>query len=474
MFEKKHYINGNWVPGRSGTFIEVENPSTNRIIAKVPRGNQEDVNDAVTAAREAFKTWQYSSLETRLTLMEKVVQGLNARRGEIIETITKELGTPYKVSRDIHTDPFLLEAATFIETARNFNYESQRPHSIVCHEPVGVVVGLTPWNFPLEQIEKKVVPALLAGNCIVLKPSQLTPLTAYILAELIDEAGYPKGVFNMLTGTGNEMGKLLASREDVDMVSFTGSTGAGREVARMGLTNIKKLALELGGKSAAVVLPDADYEMAVKSVLDNVYLNSGQTCNATTRIVIPRKEQNKIEKLILQQTENYKFGPAEDKDTDIATLSSKKQYDKVKQYIEIGIAEGARMLLGEIPCEPQPGKGYYVKPVVFSDVTSKMRIAQEEIFGPVLVIQAYDTKEEAVEIANDSAYGLGGSVFGSPQEALEVARKIRTGSIYVNDGLWDVNSPFGGYKQSGLGREGGPEGYAEFLEIKTIYTQQKL
>ena len=466
MDVRKLYIDGAWVEGETGAMIDIEDPATHEVVARVPRGSEKDVDKAVQAARKAFETWQYTPLETRVELMKKVVAGLKSRRQELIETITKELGSPYTVSADVHTDPFLLEAEHYIEVAANFQYEVRRNTSVVRREPVGVVGGLTPWNFPLEQIEKKVVPALLAGNCVVLKPSQFTPLTAYILTEEIDKAGYPHGVFNLVTGRGGEVGNALSLHPDVDMISFTGSTDAGREVARMGLTNIKKIALELGGKSAAVFLKGGDWENGVKGVLDTVMLNAGQTCNALTRTLVPRDELAKAEEILVRQAAEYKFGPMDDPATTLGPLSSRKQFDRVKKYIELGIEEGARVLIGGVP---EDNGSYVAEPTIFSDVTRNMRIAQEEIFGPVLVVLPYDTVEEAVEIANDSIYGLAGAVYGPEEEANMVARQMKTGTVYVNEGQWDVASPFGGYKQSGLGREGGVEGYEEFLEVKTIY-----
>lgn len=471
--EKKLYIDGQWVPGSSGAFIDIENPATNEIIARVPRGNAQDVERAVQAAKRAFITWQHAPLSERVERMKQVVAALERNYDRLVDTVTAELGSPKKVSRSVHVDPFLLEAKVFIENASKFHYEVQRPNSIVRFEPVGIVAGLTPWNFPLEQIEKKVVPALLAGNCVVLKPSQTTPLTAYLLAEAIEEAGYPRGVFNLVTGAGGEVGDALASHMDVDMLSFTGSTDAGREVARKSMCNIKRVALELGGKSAAVVLPGGDHKLAVRAVLDTVWLNSGQTCNALTRMVVPRSELKAIEDEIVAQTAHYKLGDPDSEEADIGTMSSKKLYDRVRTYIKVGMEEGAQVLLGELPPETCE-KGYYISPVVFTQVRRDMRIAQEEIFGPVLVVIPYDTEEEALEIANDSIYGLAGAVFGPADKANAFARDMRTGTVYVNDGEWDVYSPFGGYKQSGIGREGGLEGYEEFLEVKTLYTHEKI
>jgi len=464
---EKLYINGEWVEGSSGKFIDIENPADKSIIARVPRGNAEDVEKAVKAAREAFKTWQFSHIKYRIELMKKVVEGLKQNIEYMTETVVKELGCGYNFAKETHIKSFVGEAENYVRIAEKYNFETRLKKSIIRREPVGVVGGLTPWNFPLEQIVKKVIPALLAGNCVVLKPSQITPLTAYILTDMIDKAGFPKGTFNLISGKGAEVGNVLAAHKDVDMISFTGSTAGGREVARLALRNIKKIALELGGKSAAIILKGGDYNFGVKSTLDTVYFNTGQTCNAFTRLLVPKEDMEEIEKIIIEQTQNYKFGDPRDKNVDVGPLASNKQFDKVKRYIEIGIKEGAKMLLGEIPQNCK--EGYYVKPVVFTNVSNDMVIAQEEIFGPVLCVIPYDNVYEAVDIANDSIYGLSGAVFGPEKQANEVARKIRTGSIFVNEGGWDVNAPFGGYKQSGIGREGGVEGFEEFLEIKTIY-----
>lgn len=464
---EKLYINGEWVASESNEFIEVENPANKEIIARVPRGNKEDVNKAVIAARDAFIEWQYSKMEDRISLMEKVVKGLRENVEYMADTVVKELGCGYEFSRDTHIVAYIDEAENYLKIAREFQEEEKLPKSIVRREPVGVIGCLTPWNFPLEQIVKKVIPAILAGNCVVLKPSQVTPLTAYILAGIIDEAGFPKGVFNLVAGRGGEVGNELSSHKYVDMVSFTGSTEGGAQVAKLAAESIKKVVLELGGKSAAIYLEGGDLNLAVKSVLDTVYLNTGQTCNAYTRLLVPENRLKEVEDLIVEETKKYKFGNPSDKSVDVGPLASKKQFDKVKEYIEIGIKEGGRLLVGQVPESDEDG--YYVGPVVFTDVDNSMTLAQEEVFGPVLVIISYSSKEEAIEIANDSEFGLAGAVFGPEDEANEVARKIRTGSIYVNNGEWDLDAPFGGYKKSGIGREGGYEGFKEFFEIKTIY-----
>ena len=466
MDNYKLYINGQWTDSESEKTISVENPETHETIATVPRSCEADVNKAVDAAKKAFATWQFTSLNERLALMEKVLEGMRRRRQELIDVISAELGCPVKIAAEVHTDPFLLETANYIETAKNFVYEERRDTSIVRLEPVGVVAGLTPWNFPLEQVEKKVVPALLAGCCVVLKPSQYTPLTAYLLTELIDEAGYPAGVFNLVTGCGPEVGNALALHPDVDMLSFTGSTAAGREVARLALSNIKRIALELGGKSAAILLKGGDWAYGIKAVLDTVVLNAGQTCNALTRLLIPAESQDEVHAKILEILAQYKKGRNSHPETDIGPLASRKQFERVKGYIQLGIDEGYVPLTGGVPTQD---KDYIIEPTVFVGVSPDARIAQEEIFGPVLVVIPYRTVDEAVEIANGSIYGLAGAVYGPDEEANAVARQLRTGSVYVNHGQWDVKAPFGGYKQSGIGREGAAEGYAEFLEVKTIY-----
>ena len=464
---EKLYINGEWIGGHSGKFIDVENPSNKEIIAKVPRGDKEDVDKAVKAARNAFEAWENTPMEARISIMSKVVNSMKENVEYMAETVVKELGSGYEFSKSTHIEDFIDEAENYLKIAENYEFETKLKKSIIRREPVGVIGCLTPWNFPLEQIVKKVFPAILAGNTVVLKPSQTTPLTAYLLADYIDKSGLPKGVFNLVSGRGGEVGNALASHEDVDMISFTGSTSGGREVSRLAIEGIKKIVLELGGKSPTIVLKGGDYDLAVKSTLDTVFLNSGQTCNAFTRLLVPRDEIENIEGIVKEQSKGYKVGDPSDKSVDIGPLASQKQYDKVKRYIEIGLEEGAKRIVGTDPKEPKDG--YYIDPTVFTDVNNDMTIAREEIFGPVLCIIPYDTEKDAIKIANDTEYGLAGAVFGPDEKANEVARKIKTGSIYVNEGEWDMNAPFGGYKKSGMGREGGIQGFEEFLEIKSIY-----
>ena len=464
----KLFIDGSWVRPFSGEMIEVENPADRTIIGLVPRGSEADVNLAVEAASRAFKAWAAMPVEDRILYMQDVLDYMELNRETLIDIEVKELGAPRDWAERAHVKMPIGRLKNYIELMKTFEFEDQLDYSVVVKEPIGVVGCITPWNYPLGQVMQKIVPAILCGNTVVLKPSQMTPLSAMILAKGFEEAGLPRGVFNLVTGKAGEVGNVLAKHPKVDMISFTGSTVAGKEVGKLALDTVKRVALELGGKSANIILEGADYEVAVRSGLSSCYDNTGQTCAAWTRMLVPRELKNEIEALIIKVTEEYVVGDPTDSNTNIGPLASRKQYDKVRKYIELGIAEGAKVLLGEVP-EAEPGQGYFVKPFVFTDVDNKMTIAQEEIFGPVICIIAYDTVEEAIEIANDSVYGLAGAVFGPEEEAKRVARALRTGTVYINNGRRDVNAPFGGYKQSGIGREGGPYGVEEFLELKACF-----
>ena len=467
----KLYINGKWVVSHSNDTIEVENPADMSIIAKVPRGNEKDVNEAVEAASQAFEGWRTTPSEKRMEYLQRALEDFSAKKDEILDLEVKELGAPPAFAMDSHVIGPIKRYENFMKIAKDFKYEEELNHAKVLKEPVGVVACLTPWNYPLGQVIQKVIPALLTGNTVVLKPSQNTPLTAYLLAQSFDSAGLPAGVFNLITGAGSEVGNIMASHPKVDMVSFTGSTSGGKEVAKLAIDSVKKISLELGGKSANVILEGADYKAAVERGLSSTFYNTGQTCAALTRMIVPKDDLKEIEQLIIEESKNFKVGSPDEQDTDIGPLSSKKQFDKVKKYLEVGLEEGAKLLIGEIP--ENHSEGYYVKPAVFTDVKNSMRIAQEEIFGPVMVIIPYDDVDEAVRIANDSIYGLSGAVFGPQEKAEEVAKKIRTGSVYVNSGRFDALAPFGGYKQSGIGREGGYYGIEEFLESKSYFAKQK-
>ncbi|NLI65236.1 MAG: aldehyde dehydrogenase family protein [Tissierellia bacterium] len=460
------YINGEWVSPSSKEKIQVENPATKEYFGSVPAANEEDVNRAVAAAKEAFKTWQFTPLEDRIRLLTALVEELTLRIDDMAQVIVKELGCGFKFARNIHVIPYIEDIKNYLTIIHDYDFEERFDEFIILKEPVGVVGALTPWNYPLGQIIKKLSPALLTGNTMVLKPSQKTPLVAFMLAEAIDKVKFPKGVFNLVSGRGSEVGNVLARHKDIDMITFTGSTKGGIEVYKIAAEDVKRVTLELGGKSASIILKGADHRLALSKTLDKMYFNTGQSCSAYSRLLVPREEKEEIEKLIIEMTKDYKFGDPRDPDTIIGPVASKQQFDKVSYYIRKGLEEGARLILGEVPKE---SKGYYIGPTVFTDVDNSMEIARNEIFGPVLCIIPYDRVEEAIEIANDSVYGLSGAIFGPEEEALDVARRIRTGTIVINHGVQLHKGAFGGYKHSGLGREGGKYGLEEFIEIKTMF-----
>lgn len=466
MREYKLFIGGKWVEGHSGQWIEVENPATGEIFAKVPAGDETDVNRAVSAAQAALKVWRGYSAEERAILLEKVADYLDDHLDEIAEMVTKELGAPVSMAKDWHCSPAPDEARYFAQMARTFEYDSAVPGAIIAREPVGIVAGMTPWNYPLDQITIKIFPALAAGNVVILKPSQYTPLVSYFVAKAIEHAGFPCGVFNLITGRGGEVGNVLAAHPDIQMISFTGSTKAGREVGCLALNNIKKITLELGGKSPAVLLCDGDLATAVNVTLTDCFMNTGQTCSALTRLLVPRGRLAEVEAEIIRRSQDFKVGDPTDPETAVGPLIHKNAFRKVKRYIELGLAEGAKIIVGQVPEERE--RGYYVSPVVFSEVDSSMRIAQEEIFGPVLCLLPYDAEEEALAIANDSPYGLSGAVFGEEKHAIAFARKIESGGVRINEGALTLGAPFGGYKQSGIGREYCQTQFEEYLEIKSI------
>lgn len=461
------YINGRWMKSNSDEMIEVENPSTREIIGRVPSSNETDVIIAVEYANKAFETWQYSPVSQRTELMNKLCHNLTEKIDLMAETIRDELGCGINYAKDIQVKPYIEDIKNYIRIIESYQFQEEFEGYTVVKEPTGVVGALTPWNFPLGQILKKIVPAILTGNTVVLKPSQQTPLVSYILAQAIHESGFPPGVFNLVTGKGGKVGDLIARHKNIAMISFTGSTQGGIEVAKIALDDVKKIALELGGKSPSIVLKGADLNLAVKKTLDKVYHNTGQVCSAYSRLLIPEEYKETIEKMVIEETKQYRFGNPRDPETIIGTLSSKKQFDKVTSYIQKGVQEGARLLMGDIPTDYT--NGYYVGPTVFTDVDNNMTIARDEIFGPVLCIITYKDEEDAVKIANDTRYGLSGAVFGPEEDARKIARRIKTGTIVINEGMQTHRAPFGGYKHSGIGREGGIYGIEEFLEIKSMY-----
>lgn len=469
MKKFKLFINGNWVDGCSGSYIDIENPATEEIFAQVPDGNAEDVNKAVAAARAAFQFWKKTSGPQRADYLETIADYIEDHKKEIGETITEELGAPTSMVIGWHVEGAICEARFFAKCAREFNYEIEKPGVIIRREPIGVVAGLTPWNYPLDQVSVKLLPALAAGNCVVLKPSQQAPLAAYWFTKATKAAGLPAGVFNLVTGRGGNVGNVLAAHPDVSMVSFTGSTKAGKEVGSLGITsNVKKIALELGGKSAAVLLESGNIETAVNAVLTKCFMNTGQTCSALTRFLVPRSRKNEVEALMKETAKKFTAGDPTKQETVLGPLVNASAYGKVLNYIRQGVEEGATLLTGSIP--QKTGKGYFVNPVIFTDCTMDMKIASEEIFGPVLTVFYYDTKDEALAIANNSEYGLSGACIGKEEEAREFARNMETGVIHLNGAPFTVEAPFGGFKQSGLGRENSAFSFDEYLEIKAMLT----
>ena len=465
----KIYIDGSWVASTGTGTLPVVDSTTEEVLATIPDGTPEDVDRAVNAAAAAFVGWAATSVEERSKVMARISEALAARTDELGAVISHEVGMPLGLSKAIQVG---LPAGAFADAAAqvlSFEWEETVGNSLVVREPVGVVAAITPWNYPLYQIALKVAPALAAGCTVVLKPSEVAPLNAFILAEVIDEVGLPPGVFNLVTGVGPVVGEALAGHPKVDFVSFTGSTRAGKRVMQLAADNVKKVALELGGKSANVILDDADLEKAIPAGVFAAFLNSGQTCSALTRMVVPRSRLAEVEALAVQAAEGFTPGDPFEKTTRLGPLVSAVQRDRVRGYIEKGVEEGATLLTGG--AEPPEGldKGFFVRPTVFSNVTRDMTIAREEIFGPVLSILPYDTEDEAVEIANDSIYGLAGGVWGGDAaHATAVARRLRTGQVDVNGGSFNPSAPFGGYKQSGIGRERGRFGLEEFLEVKSL------
>jgi aldehyde dehydrogenase (NAD+) len=466
---EKLYINGSWVPSTGTGTLEVVNSATEEVMGTVPEGTPEDVDRAARAAADAFGSWSKTSVDERSKTLARIQEALTARTPEIATLISQEVGMPFTLSNLIQVGLPVMSFATASQIVSEFPFEEELGNSLIVREPVGVVGAITPWNYPLHQIAAKVAPALAAGCTVVLKPSEVAPLNAFILAEVLDEVGLPPGVFNLVTGTGPVVGEAIASHPLVDMISFTGSTRAGKRVMQLAAENVKRVALELGGKSPNVILEDADFASAIPAGVAAAYMNSGQTCSALTRMIVPRSRLAEAEELAVQTAETWKPGDPFDAETRLGPLVSAVQRDRVRGYIKKGVDEGAKLLTGGAEAPEGLDKGYYVRPTVFSDVTNDMTIAQEEIFGPVLSIIPYDTEEEAIEIANDTVYGLAGGVWaGDKAHAESVARQLRTGQVEVNGGGFNPAAPFGGYKQSGIGRELGRFGLEEYLEVKSL------
>ncbi len=469
----KLYIDGAWVPSTGSGAIDVFDSTSGEVIARIPEGTADDVDAAATAAHAAFESWSQTSPEERAKYCTRIAEGLGARVDEIATVITREAGMPKWLSSLVQAGLPINSFNTAAQLAESYEYETQVGNSLVVREPVGVVGAITPWNYPLHQIAAKVAYAIAAGCTVVLKPSEVAPVDAFILADVVHDAGLPGGVFNLVSGTGPVVGEAIAGHPKVDMVSFTGSTRAGKRVAEVAAQSLKRVALELGGKSANVLLDDLDdegFEKAVRDGIGKAYLNSGQTCTALTRMLVPTGRLSDAERIAADEVET-KFQPKDPfaEGAMLGPLSSQAQVERVTGYIQKGIDEGAKLVTGG-PERPEGlDEGYYVRPTVFSEVRNDMTIAQEEIFGPVLSIIAYDDEDDAARIANDSAYGLSGGVWSADVDrAKAFARRVRTGQIEVNGGAFNPSAPFGGYKNSGYGREYGIHGFEEFLEVKSM------
>jgi aldehyde dehydrogenase (NAD+) len=461
------YIDGQWVSSSGTEMIEVENPATEQIIGRVPAGTPADVDRAVAAARAAFEGWAATSPEERGKYLSRLHDAMASRQEEVALTISAEMGAPLKLAQVVQAGLPLADIATAAGLATAITWDEQIGNSTVVLEPIGVVGAITPWNYPLHQVTAKVAYALAAGCTVVLKPSEVAPLCAYLFFDAIHEVGLPPGVVNLVPGYGLTVGEAIAAHPDIDMVSFTGSTRAGTRVAELGASTVKKVALELGGKSANVILPDADLKRAVKVGVANCFMNSGQTCTAWTRMLVSDEQYDEAVQIAADAAAAYATGDPLDASTRLGPVVSGVQRDRVAAYIDKGVAEGARLVAGG--SEPPQEQGHYVAATVFADVTTDMTIAQEEIFGPVLSILRYSTEDEALEIANDSIYGLAGGVWSAdPDRATAFARKMRTGQIDINGGAFNPAAPFGGYKRSGVGRELGRYGVEEFLQPKSL------
>ena len=463
------YIDGAWVAPAEPKSLDVIDPSTEEPIGQVALGSAADVDKAVAAARRAFESYGRTTLEERVALIERIVEVYKSRFTEVGETISREMGAPLAFATRFQAGAGLGHFRAMLPILKDYPFEEQHGTTLLRHEPVGVCGMITPWNWPANQITCKLAPALAAGCTMVLKPSEVAPYTALLIAEILDEAGVPAGVFNLVNGEGPVVGQAIAAHPDIDMVSFTGSTRGGIEVARAAAPTVKRVGQELGGKSANIILDDADFDKAVAAGVADCFRNSGQSCNAPTRMLVPAARLDEVIEIARAAAEGTKVGDPKADDTDLGPVASEVQWTKIQGLIQAGIDEGAELVAGG-PGRPDGlERGYYVRPTVFARADNAMTIAQEEIFGPVLTIIGYADEAEAVRIANDSPFGLSGYVqSGSLDHAREVARQLRTAQVHLNGAGPDINAPFGGYKQSGNGREWGPHGLEEYLEVKAL------
>ena len=469
MIEKtQNYINGAWVDAQSSEIIEVMNPSDDSVMGVVAASTADDVDLAVAAAKDCFQSFQFSTKEERITILENIIDEYEARAEKLASTISSEMGAPLWLSQVAQVASGLTHFKDTLRVLKEFDFEFEKDGYLVRKEPIGVIGMITPWNWPMNQMSTKVASAIAAGCTMVLKPSEITPFCAIILAEIIDASGAPKGMFNLVNGMGPVVGAALSAHKDTDMMHFTGSTRAGVAVAQASAATVKRVTQELGGKSANIILDDADIEKAVAAGVSSCFLNTGQSCNAPTRMLVSSKNYDKAVEIASAIANAMKVGDPFDADTKMGPISNKAQFEKVQRLIQVGIDEGATVAAGGLGLPEGCTDGYFVKPTIFADVTNDMTIAQEEIFGPVLCLIKYESEDEAIQIANDTPYGLAGYVQGEHGHALEVASKIRAGQITINKGARVRSAPFGGYKTSGNGREHGSHGLEECLETKAV------
>ena len=464
----KHYINGQWTDSVGGRLHTVLNPATEQPVSAVMLGTAADVDLAVKAARAAFESFSQTTKEERMALLGRVIEGYKARIGDIAKAISEEMGAPISLAQTAQAGSGMGHLGATLEALKNFELEESTGKNKVVFEPIGVVALITPWNWPMNQICAKVAPAIAAGNCVILKPSEQTPGCAHIFAEVLEAAGVPAGVFNLVQGDGPGVGEALSRHPDIDMISFTGSTRAGIQVAKNAADTVKRVHQELGGKSPNIILPGTPLDKALPGAAGGVLLNSGQSCVAPTRLLVHTSQYAEALEGLKGIFGGKPVGNPAEAGPHIGPVVNKSQYDKIQGLIAKGVAEGAELVVGGAGRVEGHEAGYYVKPTVFGNVNNQMTIAREEIFGPVLVVIPYETLDEAVTIANDTPYGLGAYIAGDPAVAKTIVRKLRAGSVFVNAGGLDMNSPFGGYKQSGNGREFGKFGLEEFMEKKSV------
>jgi aldehyde dehydrogenase (NAD+) len=464
----KFYINGEWLDASARESFTVVNPATEQAYANISLGTADDIDQATKAAAKAFDQWSQSSVATRLEVLDKIIAGIKARSEELAQAVSSEMGAPISMARAAQVGTGIAHFATARQILASFEFEESRGKTRIIKEPVGVCGFITPWNWPLNQVACKLAPAIAAGCTMILKPSEMSPVSAYILAEIIADAGLPAGVFNLVNGDGPTVGAALSSHPDIDLVSFTGSTRAGREVAKAAADTIKRVTQELGGKSANIILDDADFSRAVSIGVSACFNNSGQSCNAPTRMFVP--EQRLAEAIDIAKTAALKAIPGDPskEDTRLGPVVSKLQYERIQTLIAKGLEEGAEAIVGGLGKPEGLETGCFVRPTIFAKVNNQMTIAREEVFGPVLCILTYKDDEDAIAQANDTDYGLSGYVSGEEAHARAVAKRLRTGMVHINGAGPDFSAPFGGYKQSGNGREWGIEGFEEFLETKAI------